>query len=164
MASLRDEVLGELRALSTAVDALDQAAADRLGINRTDLLCLDFLAQLGPVPVGRLAAAVTLTTAAATLIADRLEHAGYVRRRPDPVDRRRVVVEFTEPGLRRARAIFATLQQSAGELVDSYSDDERRVVRDFLRGTRAMLNQQVSVLREPASVPAEPKTAAARTT
>jgi hypothetical protein len=44
---LAEAVMSELRALSTAQDRLDQYAAHRFGINRTDLRALDLIGQAG---------------------------------------------------------------------------------------------------------------------
>jgi hypothetical protein len=46
----------------------------------------------GPATAGWLAEMTGLTTGAVTGMIDRLERAGYVRREPDPHDRRRVIV------------------------------------------------------------------------
>ncbi|WP_433219308.1 MarR family winged helix-turn-helix transcriptional regulator [Dactylosporangium sp. CS-047395] len=87
-----------------AVDALDQRAADRLGINRTDMRCLELLfsddAEKSP---GELAAAAGMTTGGVTTAIDRLERAGYVTRERDATDRRRVTVR---PTPRAERAVF----------------------------------------------------------
>ena len=90
------EVITEVRINQNAADALDAAIAEWLGVNRTDLVCLDILARLGTVPAGRLAEESRLTTGAITAVLDRLERAGYVQRLADPSDRRRVLVETTE--------------------------------------------------------------------
>src|SRR5580704_15822215 len=47
--SLPGQVAGSLRALSTEIDRLDQAAADRYGLNRTDMRALDILGRAGPL-------------------------------------------------------------------------------------------------------------------
>src|SRR5689334_19344681 len=86
-------VLSELRGLSTEIDRLDQRAADRFGVNRTDLRALELLGAAGKLAPTALAAAIGFTTGGVTTVLDRLERAGYVRRRPDPDDRRKVVVE-----------------------------------------------------------------------
>jgi DNA-binding MarR family transcriptional regulator len=49
------------------------------------------------------------TTGGMTLTLDRLEKAGWVRRLPDPADRRRIVVEATEDGVQLAKAVNADL-------------------------------------------------------
>jgi len=47
---------------------------------------------------GSLASELELSTGAMTSRIDRLEHEGYVRRMPDPEDRRSIVVELTPEG------------------------------------------------------------------
>ena len=71
-----------------------QAAADRIGINATDLNCLNILSFSGQLTAGELARATGLTTASITGVIDRLEEAGFVRRERDTRDRRRVVVHL----------------------------------------------------------------------
>ena len=60
---------GALFDLSIAIDLIGQAAASRLGINQTDLICLDLLVRQGPMGAGHLAAALGLTTAAISAMA-----------------------------------------------------------------------------------------------
>ena len=50
-----DELIYEVRRSQNATDRFDQAVADAIGINRTDLRCLDVIQREGPVPAGRLA-------------------------------------------------------------------------------------------------------------
>src|SRR5215831_8081633 len=119
--ALRQAVLEGLRSFSAASDLLDLAAAEHLGINRTDLRCLDYLGRYGPMPIGRLAELVGLTSGAFTIAVDRLERAGYVRRRADPSDRRRVLIEPAE-GAGRADALFADLAGATERLLDDLSD------------------------------------------
>jgi DNA-binding Lrp family transcriptional regulator len=108
------------------------AAADRIGINATDLNCLNILSFSGRMTAGELARATGLTTASITGVVDRLEEAGYVTRERDPHDRRRVVVQVVLE--RRSR----TWPPSSGpmirdwqEVAAHYSDDELRLIVDF---------------------------------
>src|SRR5215831_596072 len=85
--ALPARVAGSLRALSTEIDRLDQAAADRYGLNRTDMRALDIISAAAPLAPTDLARRLGFTTGGVTTVLDRLEHAGYVRRTPDPTDR-----------------------------------------------------------------------------
>src|ERR1700730_14935245 len=76
-----------------ATNAVDQAVADHLGINRTDLQCLGVVTLRGPMTAGAVAEACALTSGSVTAVLDRMERAGYLRRTSDPADRRRVLVE-----------------------------------------------------------------------
>jgi len=68
------------RAFQRAVDEMDTAAVDYLGINRSDGNCLDVLQERGPLSAGELAVATGLSPGAITTLVDRLEKDGYVRR------------------------------------------------------------------------------------
>ena len=83
-----------MRRTGSLMQLMGQAAADRIGINATDLNCLNILSFSGHMTAGELARATGLTTASITGVVDRLEEAGYVTRERDPQDRRRVVVSL----------------------------------------------------------------------
>src|SRR5262249_30724062 len=145
--ALPARVAGSLRALSTEIDRLDQAAADRYGLNRTDMRALDIVGRAGPptptdlAPLLRLptrgvptalARLLGLTTGGVTTVLDRLERAGYVRRRADAADRRRLVVETTAATTDRDQEVFGDLIHQTGELVAAYTEDQLAVIDDFL--------------------------------
>ena len=136
--ALAGQVAGSLRALSTEIDRLDQVAADRYGLNRTDMRALDILGQAGPLAPTALARMLGFTTGGVTSVLDRLERAGYVRRRPDPGDRRRQVVQATEATAVRDQEVFGDLIRGTGDLLASYTDDQLRVIQDFLDRTRQL--------------------------
>jgi len=77
---------------------LSDLVATRVGLNSTDLECLDLLYLAGATTAGRLSAHTGLTSGATTAAIDRLEHAGFVTRRRDARDRRVVLVDVVETG------------------------------------------------------------------
>jgi DNA-binding MarR family transcriptional regulator len=88
------DIAAACRRLHSAIDAMDQAAADLLGISRNDLRCLNLL-EHGPLPPTRIAAALGLTSGSVTALVDRLERRGLIERSRDPADRRGVRVSAT---------------------------------------------------------------------
>src|SRR5688572_9583845 len=96
------------QAYQRSVDAFDDAVAERLGLNRTDLRCLDWLTG-GPMSAGQLAEATALSSAATTTLLDRLEARDLVRRVRDTSDRRKVLVEMTEVGQRLTWQFYGPL-------------------------------------------------------
>src|ERR1700743_1419267 len=70
-----------------------QAMATALGINSTDLECLDLVMMRGRLTAGELAGLTGLTSGAITGVIDRLERARFVRRERAADDRRKVFVE-----------------------------------------------------------------------
>lgn len=127
-----------VQAFQDATDLFDEAAAARLGINRTDLRCLGVVAARGPVSVGEVGRAVELTRGAATTALDRVERAGYVRRVRHPQDRRGVLVEITQEGLDAAGAIWAPLVAAGGRMLAAYSEAELTTILRFLDEARAL--------------------------
>jgi len=147
---LPGQVAGGLRALSTEIDRLDQAAADRYGLNRTDMRALDITGRSGPLAPTELARLLGFTTGGVTTVLDRLERAGYIRRQPDPTDRRRQVVQITEYTAARDREVFDGLIRQTGDLLATYTDDQLAVIRDFLDRTRQLTAAYADTLNRPA--------------
>lgn len=111
------------------------AAAERLGVNPTDLECLGYLAD-GPMSAGALAAATGLTTGAITGVIDRLDRSGFARREADPHDRRKVLVRATPEAAARAGPIFAPMAEATAGVLAAYSDAELTLLLGFLEKSR----------------------------
>jgi DNA-binding MarR family transcriptional regulator len=152
---LIEEVVSALRALQRAVDRYDELVASRLGINRSDLRCLDLLHEGGSMSAGQVAAGSGLTSGAATRMLDRLERIGYVRRRPDRGDRRRVLVELTPRASTLAAEFYGSFAE-AGSGLNRYTASELALLRDFLEGGRRMYEQQTARLQSAENPPATP--------
>ena len=88
-----DSVLRSLRRVNLQGSFLGQTVAVRFGLSESDIETLEQLIDMGATTAGRLSEITGLTSGAVTRVIDRLEQAGYVRRIPDPADRRRVIVE-----------------------------------------------------------------------
>ena len=71
-----------------------------LDLSMQQLRAMYFLRDEEEMSVGRLAELFGIGLPAASLLADRLVRAGYVERRDDPADRRRVLLSLTRVGLR----------------------------------------------------------------
>jgi DNA-binding MarR family transcriptional regulator len=112
---------------------MDAAVADLLGVNRTDVLCLDILARLGTVPAGRLAEESRLTTGGITAVLDRLERAGYVQRLADPADRRRVLVETTDRFRELAEHAWGPIAEALLDSGSRFTKEQLGGIREFLR-------------------------------
>ncbi len=145
-----------LRQMSARSVLFSQAVAGRLGINPTDLECLDILSWEGPITAGRLAEATGLTTGAITGVIDRLEKAGYVRRERDPNDRRRVIIQPIPGSEGKISPLFESMARAADDLGASYSDEELVVILNFAARANAMAFAETAKLREgtaPAKMP-----------
>jgi len=132
------ELSDEIRASQVATDMVDQGVADLLGINRTDLRCMDIIDRLGTISAGRLAEESKLTTGAVTAVIDRLEKAGYVRRARDQGDRRRVLVELTAEARRGGAELYRPIVDEWARISKRLTVEQVKLLLDFTRRGRRM--------------------------
>jgi len=144
------ELMRETRLSSSLTVLFSQAVAERLGVHSTDIETMDLLHIYGPMTAGQLAEHAGLTSGATTRLIDRLERAGFVRRRQDPDDRRRVIIE---PSWEQAGVIMACFEgvgRRMGELWASYSPEELATIIDFMRrGNRIMAEENAALRSQP---------------
>jgi DNA-binding MarR family transcriptional regulator len=100
------------RLITEALDAHEAIAAS-VGLNPTDLRCLELAAAEPEMTPSRLAELSGLTTGAVTGVLDRLERSGFVRREADPADRRRLLVRIEAERLADLEAQYAPIVEHA---------------------------------------------------
>jgi DNA-binding MarR family transcriptional regulator len=146
---LIDELVREFRTSGNLDDAFDNLAARRLGVNETDLHCLNIIENAGGITAGGLAVEAGLTTGAVTGVIDRLERAGFARRVPDPGDRRRVKVEVTAKFYARAEKIWGPLRADwESALSGRFTGEQLKAAIEFLRATNQVGRKHLDRLRE----------------
>ena len=153
MSSEIEEVLAELgervQAYQSAVDDYDREMARLLGVNETDLRCLELLIGGGELSPSELGVRLGLTTGSVTAMLDRLEKFDLLTRTPHPVDRRKSVVRVTESAVARCYELLAPhMQEGAEEVRKRYDVAQLRLVNDFLTTVTDVQNRHVGHLRE----------------
>ena len=140
-----------LRALTVLFDQLGAGFAAPHGLGATDvraLIALLDLQRAGEVASPtRLARELRLTTASTTVLLDRLEGAGLVRRTTRTDDRRRVDVTVTESATSLGWAFFGPVIDTTRAVLARRTPTERAAVDGFLDDLLAAL------LREPGAAP-----------
>jgi DNA-binding MarR family transcriptional regulator len=144
--TLFTELIDEVRRSQLATQRFDQAVADALGLNRTDMRCLDVIERAGRLPAGRIAEETGLTSGAVTTVLDRLEQAGYARRVPDPGDRRRVLVELTDAAKEFGTRFYAAHMAASEQLYKRHTADELALMLEFVRASRRLNEEQAARL------------------
>jgi DNA-binding MarR family transcriptional regulator len=149
---IESEFLVAMRRTGSVMQLLQQAAAERLGINATDLNCLNVVALTGSMTAGELAKATGLTTASITGVLDRLEESGFVRRERDLQDRRRVIVKLNfSRGMREVAPVFAPVLKEWRATAAHYSDQELRLILEFQLQLEQIMRDQLTRLRTEAT-------------
>jgi DNA-binding MarR family transcriptional regulator len=152
MPKTREELLREIEVESNTSTTdglfLFQAAAERSGMNLTDLQCVTILATSGPMSAGQLAEMMGLTTGAITGVVNRLERTGHVRREKDPGDARRVVIQPVTEELQRVGVdLFGSQREMMDTLLADYDDRDLALILDVFRKSNAMTRQQAARIR-----------------
>jgi MarR family transcriptional regulator, organic hydroperoxide resistance regulator len=127
---------GVRRMLAGAI-IFNQQVAESVGLNATDLQCLNLLELQDALTPGDLARCCGLTTGGVTVVLDRLEKAGYIRREANPRDRRSVLIRPVAAKLRKLHKIYQSKSESLAEALSPYSDRELALILDFITRTVA---------------------------
>ncbi|MCW2961751.1 MAG: putative MarR family transcriptional regulator [Thermoleophilia bacterium] len=139
-----------LRRYGGSMDALTAQFRRGMGLNAHEMQAITTLWEFGRMTMTELGRRIPLSRAAVTALTDRLEQVGFVRRIPDPADRRRILIEVTE-GVEVAgdRVHHAWDDRVAAYVRELDPADWARVV-DVLADLRDMAQAEAADLREQA--------------
>jgi len=135
-----------MQAYQRSTQAFDDAVGRALGLNPTDVRCLDWLVD-GAKAAGQLSAGTGLSSAATTTLIDRLEQKGFVRRVRDSVDRRRVLVEMTPDGRERVNRYYGPIVSEGNALFTDATDEQLAQMRDWLVAARELTDRHRDRIR-----------------
>jgi DNA-binding MarR family transcriptional regulator len=130
----RDALTASLQRFGIQRDRMRAALARQARISATDLDALEHLEAEGPLTQRDLGERLAVTSGAVTMLVDRLERAGWVRRRPHPTDRRYVLLELTSEATQLAPAGLVNFHAAIQKLVANVPAADRAVIEAFLRG------------------------------
>ena len=136
-AALIEQLGGMVVRMQDGTQRYDEAVGEVYGLGGAERLCLSFLLE-GPQTASAIARQIRLTPAAVTALIDRLEARGYVRRKPDPTDRRKVFVEMAEATLKLAREAYFPLQEAGATNLGKYTEEELKLFAKFLSDSIAI--------------------------
>ena len=141
-------VTARISRIATHLDRRQEDVFARVGLTRGDLGVLSALRVVGPphrLSPTQLFKGLLLSSAGITGRLDRLERRGFVRRRPDPGDRRGVLVDLTEEGLDVVDSAVAAYMESEQQLLGRFERDEIETLGGLLRKLLAELEQPSGV-------------------
>ena len=127
-----DRVVLEIRKFIAAAIFFNTQAAEKAGLGLTDMQMLHMLQLYGPSTPSRLGKWTGLSSGGITVALDRLEKAGYVRREPNPEDRRSLLIMLIPARLRKVAAMYEGVENETRRLLATLPEgDLEAVVRFF---------------------------------
>ena len=122
-------------AAGRALEREGQRRFSPYGLTVSDVAPLLRLAEFGPLTPGELLHSSVLLTSAPVVShsLNRLEEAGLVRRRPNGVDGRSVMIEITDEGLRLETELEAQVLDIQGSFFSPLTADEQSVLTGLMK-------------------------------
>jgi DNA-binding MarR family transcriptional regulator len=129
-------IVDRIMALSRRLQRMMENTLSEFGLTFGEWSVLAHLRRIGPPHTrspGELARHGGLSSGAMTNRLDRLEEAGFVRRHPDPDDRRSIQVELTEDGHRVVGETIGAQAAKESVVAAALGERERQELNTFLR-------------------------------
>lgn len=111
------------RQVYAAVDAVDYAISNELGIHRNDLRCLNLLEE-GPLSPREIGQSIGLTSGSVTALIDRLESAGFVERQRSQEDRRSIKVCLSQQSFEQIAKLYQKCGRAVSEAFEGCDANE----------------------------------------
>lgn len=146
--SLIDQLqfLGQMASTETAL--FHQKAAAQYGLGITEMKTVSILMQEGSMTAGQIAGRLCLTTGAVTNLLDRLEKLEVVRRRADPQDRRKVIVEVNLKPFEEAGNVYDSMWEAFAHLLETYSTPELEFLVQYYHASIEVTKSEIAKLAE----------------
>lgn len=111
----------------------NSCAAKRLKLNGSDFSCLAMMETVNePVSASHIMNYLGISSGSATALIDRLEAVGFVKRLPNPNDRRGVLIQLDKTNARVPLALHAEVSSLYRETLAKFSDEELNAIVEFL--------------------------------
>lgn len=151
------QFLGQMSSTETAL--FHQKAAEYYGVGITEMKTISVLMQEGGITAGQLAKRLNITTGAVTNLIDRLERWGAVSRKPDPHDRRKVIIVFNSQALQEDENIYESMGKVFDRLMQTYSTDQLEFLVQYYEKSIELTKMEIAKLaeRKPTSTKNSPR-------
>ncbi|ROP63453.1 MarR family winged helix-turn-helix transcriptional regulator [Curtobacterium sp. ZW137] len=127
-----DDIRARVQQVAVRQQRFERHLARALDVDAMGLEAMDHLITSGPATPTELARRLEISTAAMTLVLNRLEGAGHVRRDRHPSDGRKLVVTAASSSSDRAYELVLPMIDGIEELVEGMDAAERATVQTFL--------------------------------
>lgn len=130
-AALQSDLVRSVRLFIAGSSLYSQRVAEELGLHPTDLQFINVLELLGPLTPKALGQLSGLSSGGVTVVLDRLEKEGYVRRQANPKDGRSCLVDCAPAKRRKVKAHYDAVERQFTELLGSSTMEELQSVLTF---------------------------------
>lgn len=148
-ADLKKRALMAVRDYGVQLTLFRNAMSEWAGFTATDIECLRWLFVKGTATPSELARQTGLTSGATTAMLDRLERAALVARRPNPADRRGILVTPAPSAAEKMAGWFESARQAQDALLAGYSERELAIIADVFERFAQLWTQEREKLRKP---------------
>lgn len=139
--ALEQQVIIRARMYGISTTLFRNAVGSRLGVNDTDMQCLGLLFFKGIATPTELSKYTGISSGATTAMLDRLEHAKLIQRKPNPKDRRGILIQVDESSIKTIGPLFTDTRLAQDELVASYTEKELQLIADFFEKFTAIWDE-----------------------
>ena len=145
---LQKRALMAVRDYGIQLTQFRNAMSERASVNVTDMECLRLLFLKGTATPSELARHTGLTSGATTAMLDRLEKAGFIERRPNPNDRRGILIAPVKSSSEKVAAWFESARKAQDDLISSYSEKELEIIADVFERFTKLWEQEREKIRK----------------
>lgn len=136
------EIRDLLRDLTVHQQDFERRLAQHLGIDAAGLSVINHLGSAGSATPTEIAHLLDTSTAATTLVLNRLEKAGHLTRNPHPTDRRKVVITPNPDTLRSAYQLLNPIIDGVDNITTRMNPDQQAIVAVFLKNMITLYQSQ----------------------
>ncbi len=122
-----------LREILRLTSDFEGVVSRALHVNRRDFEAMQHSLMSGPLSPSEIARRLDVTTAAATVIVDRLSAVGHVARQPHPTDRRGVIVVPSAQSASQAMGNILPLILGVDAALDGFDAAEQQTITAYLQ-------------------------------
>lgn len=114
-----------LQQVGRSIELTKNYAAKQLGLHPSDLACIGFIYSAGqPVSPKQIIAYLEVTSGTGTALLDRLEAASFIKRVPNPDDRRSVLIVLDEEKAAGPISFYKLLRSQYMRTLSGRSEEE----------------------------------------
>ena len=139
---IEEQVIAALRQITRAIDLHSRLLLQQNGLTIPQLTALRAIKKLQPVTVGGIAKEIHLGSATVTGILDRLQNRGLVSRARGDFDRRSVVVQLTDEGVKLIDEAPSLLQDKFHRELEKLQQWEQTSILATLQRIACMMDAE----------------------